>query len=319
MSTTEDWLKKSGKTWIYNREIDAANQGKSLWTKVRLEISDWLFYWAMMTVPVEDPLWDDINSAWKQYNRKRHSRNIVNKGDIRPGEVEVEIEAQETWMATARSWYRDGGMGKFNLAYSKTSAIYCLIIGMLFVAGSALDFHYDLVTISALCVGFGLIGCATWTLWLSKRLPHLSIPNPAIYGRTTPRSAALIDASRCWGVIAAAWLIAEWLVPVWSYEEFPSDQRAFIWYAAFAVMGVAFGAAIYFGRKAKGPADYRLLGRAVIQLAIGCAAIFGATVLGKYIPHLEDVGGLIFVWVTITASAKILMLPWLPSILWLRK
>src|ERR1700733_13770861 len=96
------------------------------------------------------------------------------------------------------------------------------------------------------------------------------------FGRTTPRAAALIDASRCWGMIVLAWLLAEQFVPVWSTDQFPTDSRAYVWYAAFAVMGVLFGTYLYLASKAKGPADYRLMGRAVIQVAIAAGLFVAA-------------------------------------------
>jgi hypothetical protein len=142
-------------------------------------------------------------------------------------------------------------------------------------------------------------------------LPNISFPAIAQYGRTTPRQAALIDASRCWGVIAMAWLAAEQFVPVWNYEAFPSDNRAYVWYAAFAVMGVAFGAYLYFSRKAKGPFDYKLLGRAGIQLAIGAGLVIVSGLAGLW---AENTVGLIAIWLMVTASARIITLPWLPSL-----
>ena len=70
-------------------------------------------------------------------------------------------------------------------------------------------------------------------------------------------------------MIVAAWLLAEHFVPVWQYEDFPTDNRAYVWYGAGAVMFAAFVAYLMFQRGAKGPFDMRLTGRSLLQLVIG--------------------------------------------------
>jgi hypothetical protein len=158
-----------------------------------------------------------------------------------------------------------------------------------------------------------------------RLLPPISLPSIIRYGCATPRATALIDASRCWGVILAAYVIAQHFVPVWQYEDFPTDQRAYVWYAAGAVMFVGFVAYLMVQRGAKGPFDTRLLGRSFMQIVIGVALVIASS-KGTSLLHMagamssevqrwsENIFGLIALWMLVTASAKILMLPWIPRL-----
>ena len=92
-----------------------------------------------------------------------------------------------------------------------------------------------------------------------------------------PRVAALNKGAACAATAAVAYLLAIRFGLVGVSTDgisLPADDQRLYLYGAFAFIAACLAGWFWFGRQAKGPVDYRLLGRAVLQIGIGAAILF---------------------------------------------
>jgi len=336
--------------WVVN--WDLVDQEKhSLWFNIRCQFAEWLVFRAIMVGPPGSQQVKYLVQCNQEYSKRFHKR------------VFVERDAPDTAPASppARTKYI-AFMAAHPMVEGVVWFIPGTLLPWFFGYFSFLDWSYEKIDIgTALSVIFAAAGTVValsgiWRIaqgWPQRNkslaasnnrdapfedkrpllnlgafapsLPSINFPSIIRYGRTSPRAAALIDASRCWGVIIAAFFIAQRFVPVWQYEDFPTDERAYVWYAAGAVIFAAFVAYLMIQRGAKGPFDTRLMGRSFLQLVIGVGLLIGSS-KGAALLHAmgamsseaqrwsENILGLIAIWLLVTASAKIIMLPWIPRL-----